>query len=62
MSSLFSSKIPEPEPPATMPDENSAEAKRAKRSAIVPAGGKESTRLASTGGTIGREYTRGTLG
>lgn len=62
MSGLLSKDLPPPEPPATMPDENSAEAKRAKRSAVAPAGGKESTRLATTGGTIGREYTRGTLG
>lgn len=61
MSSLFATKIPPPKPPATMPDPESVEAKRAKR-ALVPAGGKASTRLAPNGGTLGREYTRGTLG
>lgn len=61
MGNLFSSKIPDPEPPATMPDENDPQTKRAKR-AFKPAGGRDSTRIAEAPGTLGREYSRGTLG
>lgn len=60
MSNLFG-KTPEPEAPATMPDAEDPAAKRAKR--YVPTGGgRASTRLEKSGGTMGKEYSRGTLG
>ncbi|MDW9528078.1 hypothetical protein RWE87_04950 [Sinorhizobium meliloti] len=67
MGSLFKSdtKVPDPEPPATMPDPEDELAKRAKRRQT---GGLQTTsssaqnRLAPVPGTIGREYSRSTLG
>lgn len=69
MSGLFGSKkqsYPEPEPPATMPDPEDPLAKRQRRRthSLAPAGsGSAATdRLAPVPGTIGREFSRGTLG
>lgn len=66
MSGLFSKrKMPDPEPPAPMPDEQDEAAKRARRKTagtLRQSSGVASTRLAPVPGTIGREYSRGTLG
>lgn len=66
MASLFSKpKYPDPKPPATMPDPYDTSAVRAKREAGRRVRGSSSTannRLAPVPGTIGREYTRSTLG
>lgn len=67
MSGLFGDKpdVPDPEPPAPMPDPEDELAKRAKRRQM---GGVQTTsssaqnRLAPVPGTIGREYSRSTLG
>lgn len=69
MGALFSKpkqeKMPDPEPPATMPDANDPLAKR-KRQQIgrqVRTGSSQvSDRLAPVPGTIGREFSRSTLG
>lgn len=61
MSGLFGAKTIEPEEPATMPDPDDVERKRSKRvSSTVTNGAKTPARV--EGGTIGREYSRGTLG
>lgn len=62
MGNLFAPKSRDPEPPATMPDERDPKTLRAKRSAQGSGTGRASTRLAQQPGTIGQEYTRGTLG
>lgn len=66
MSGLFSTpKYPDPKPPATMPDPNDTAALRAQRDAKRRAQGDSSlsnNRLAPVPGTLGREYTRSTLG
>ena len=62
MSGLLSSpKIPPPEEPATMPDEQDTAARR-KRRVKRSTGGKESTRYTGGATMSGKEYTRGTLG
>ena len=70
MGGLFSkpkkTEYPEPEPPATMPDPEDPMAKRQRRKTggISPATASSAAtdRLASVPGTIGREFSRGTLG
>lgn len=66
MGALFGrTKIPDPEPPATMPDEQDELAKRARRTTARNVASESSTaqtRLAPVPGTIGREYSRSTLG
>lgn len=66
MSRLFSNqKMPDPEPPATMPDAEDELAKRARRRTGVTTAAESSsaqTRLAPVPGTIGREFSRSTLG
>lgn len=67
MSGLFGRKrdYPDPKEPATMPDEFDEASIRAKREAerkIRSGSSSETNRLAPVPGTIGREYSRGTLG
>lgn len=66
MGGLFSKpKMPEPTPPATMPDADDELAKRARRRQVATTAGESSsaqTRLAPVPGTIGREFSRTTLG
>lgn len=67
MSGLFKkpAPIPDPEPPARMPDPQDAMAESTKRRAERRIRGQSSTqqnRLAPVAGTIGREYSRATLG
>ena len=66
MSGLFSKpKVPDPEPPATMPDEQDELAQRARRTrarTTVAESSSAQTRLAPVPGTIGREFSRSTLG
>ena len=68
MSKLFgggSQKVPDPEPPATMPDPEDEMAKRAKRrqaGALQTTSSSAQNRLAPVPGTIGREFSRSTLG
>ena len=52
----------EPEEPATMPDEDDPQTRRAKRSVGTSSSGRASTRLAAPSGAMGQEYSRGTLG
>ncbi|MEM1218238.1 MAG: hypothetical protein AAGH79_04980, partial [Bacteroidota bacterium] len=55
----------EPEPPATMPDEGDALAMRRRRqrqSRLDKGSSAAADRLAPVPGTIGREFTRQTLG
>lgn len=67
MSSLFSKPkapdYPDPQPPATIPDTEDVAARRARRvnAARLPTAKSQTTRNV-TPGTIGREYSRGTLG
>jgi len=56
---------PDPKPPATMPDEQDEMARRARRRQVSTTAAESSsaqTRLAPVPGTIGREYSRQTLG
>lgn len=67
MSGLFGKKqeIPDPEPPATMPDPGDEMAKRAKRrqaGTLQQTSSTAQNRLAPVPGTIGREFSRSTLG
>lgn len=66
MGSLFSKpKMPDPEPPATMPDAEDELAKRSRRQKVAVTAGQSSsaqTRLAPVPGTMGKEFSRGTLG
>lgn len=62
MGNLFKPSVPDPEPPAPMPDERDPKVMRAKRAATGSSTGRASTRLAQQPGTIGQEYSRGTLG
>jgi hypothetical protein len=67
MGALFggSAKMPDPEPPATMPDANDPLAKRKRRqiSGQIQTGSSQAAdRLAPVPGTIGREFSRSTLG
>lgn len=68
MSKLFGGKpkepdYPEPEPPATIPDTESVMARRNRRAqAATRTTARKQTTRAVTPGTIGREYSRGTLG
>lgn len=66
MGGLFSKpKIPDPEPPATMPDPDDQLAIRARRTrakTTVAESSSGQTRLAPVPGTIGREFSRSTLG
>lgn len=67
MSGLFGGKpdVPDPEPPAPMPDPEDELAKRAKRrqtGVLQQTSSSAQNRLAPVPGTIGREYSRSTLG
>ncbi len=66
MSGLFSKpKMPDPEPPATMPDAQDELAQRVRRTrakTTVADSSSAQTRLAPVPGTIGREFSRSTLG
>lgn len=66
MGGLFSKpKIPDPQPPATMPDPEDEIARRNRRRQVSNTAGQSSsaqTRLSSVPGTLGGEYTRQTLG
>lgn len=66
MGSLFkSAKAQLPPPPPPMPDPYDAEAERAKRKEARRIKGQSSTdsnQLAPVPGTIGKEFTRSTLG
>lgn len=67
MSGLLGGKTdyPDPEPPATMPDPNDPLAKRVRRKTAggLPTTSSSTTdKLATVPGTIGREFTRSTLG
>lgn len=67
MGALFSSpKYPNPEPPAPMPDANDPLAARRRRQqggTLSPANNSSTAdRLAPVPGTIGREFSRSTLG
>jgi hypothetical protein len=72
MSGLFGGKkekvvYPDPEPPATMPDPEDPIAKRqrtrsTRTSAPASASSAASDRLTRVPGTLGREFSRGTLG
>jgi hypothetical protein len=56
---------PDPEPPATMPDPEDPLAKRKRRQQTgqgVTTTSSATDKLAPVPGTIGREYTRATLG
>jgi hypothetical protein len=57
---------PEPEPPATMPDPEDPMAKRERRKTAKLSPSRTSSaaadRLTTVPGTIGREFSRGTLG
>lgn len=58
-------KVFEPEPPATMPDDQDELAQRARRTrakTTVAESSSGQTRLAPVPGTIGREFSRSTLG
>lgn len=67
MSGLFggSKKTPEPEAPAEMPDEDDPAKERSRRNQmrrLYGSSGRASTRLTDVPGTLGREYSRSTLG
>ena len=67
MSGLFGKKqdIPDPEPPAPMPDPDDELAKRSKRrqtGTLQTTSSSAQNKLAPVPGTIGREYSRSTLG
>ncbi len=67
MGGLFSPDMPDPKPPAAMPDDEDELAKRARRNQAAAVTGRNNTGLASTRlapvpGTLGREYSRPTLG
>lgn len=64
MGSLFNPKIPDPEPASAMPDPEDALAKRARRrkGVVDMSSSAASDKLAPVPGTIGREYSRSTLG
>ena len=66
MGSLFSKpKYPEPEAPATMPDDQDELARRARRrqaGAIKGGSSSAANSIAPVPGTIGREFSRSTLG
>lgn len=64
MSGLFSKpKMPEPEPPAAMPDPQDPLAKRTRRrQGGTLANSATTDKLATVPGTLGREFSRSTLG
>lgn len=69
MGALFSkpasAKMPDPEPPATMPDADDPLAKRKRQQnnrQIRTTSSQAADRLAPVPGTIGREFSRSTLG
>ena len=66
MGGLFKKpKMPDPEPPATMPDPQDELATRARRTrakTTVTESSSGQTRLAPVPGTIGREFSQSTLG
>lgn len=68
MGGLFGGEpdYPDPEPPATMPDPGDELAKRKRRTqtggVTTQTSSSASDKLAPVPGTIGREYTRSTLG
>ncbi|KRB51793.1 hypothetical protein ASE04_09690 [Rhizobium sp. Root708] len=58
-------EYPDPEPPATMPDPDDPLAKRTRRKtagAIATTSSSTADKLATVPGTIGREFSRSTLG
>lgn len=62
MAGLFG-KAPKPEPPAPMPDPyNESGAKRKESRRLASASSTAQNKLAPVPGTIGREYSRSTLG
>lgn len=68
MGKLFgggSTKYPDPEPPATMPDPEDPLAKRQRKrqtGTLPKTSSSASDRLAPVPGTIGQEFSRSTLG
>ncbi len=66
MAGLFSKpKMPEPEPPATMPDPDDPLARRQRRrqgGTLASTSSATSDRLSTVPGTLGREFSRSTLG
>lgn len=66
MGKLFGSpKIADPEPPATMPDDQDELARRSRRrqAGAVKAGSSSAANsIAPVPGTLGREFSRSTLG
>jgi hypothetical protein len=68
MSGLLGGKkpdYPDPEPPATMPDPDDPLAKRVRRKttgALPATSSATADKLATVPGTIGREFSRSTLG
>lgn len=67
MSGLFGGKpdYPDPEPPATMPDAEDPLAKRQRRrrtGTLAQPSSSTTDRLAPVPGTLGREFSRSTLG
>lgn len=66
MGKLFGgTKYPDPEPPATMPDEQDPLAKRARRrqaGELQTGSSSAANAIAPVPGTIGREFSRSTLG
>lgn len=66
MGGLFSKPdYPDPEPPATMPDPEDPLAKRQRRrtgGSVRTVGSSQANQLAPVPGTIGREFSRSTLG
>jgi len=60
MAGLFGSqKIPEPTPPAALPDPADKQSLRKKRVGSRPS---QQNKLTQSPGVLGREYSRGTLG
>lgn len=58
-------KYPDPEPPATMPDADDPLAKRTRRKSagtIASPSSSTADKLATVPGTLGREFSRSTLG
>ena len=67
MGNLFGNKTktPDPEPPATMPDPEDPLAKRARRRQagnLATESSSAANKIAPVPGTIGREFSRSTLG
>lgn len=64
LKNLFNPKVPDPSPPSAMPDPNDELAKRARRrtGTVDTTSSAAADKLAPVPGTIGREYSRSTLG